>query len=167
MKIAVLLSGLCRSFELCSDSIISNIVDANDGETDFFISTWDIAGKKKAGGKKKEWIDYTPLSESEKDNLHTLYKPKKLEIENLKEWKNINQVEAFAEKMKNVYLGENYDFSKWPQTHPDFNLQVINSILGQSYKNYNCFNLCKNYSKQNSHKIKISKIIWSERDINN
>lgn len=78
MKIAILLFGHLRDFEICADSIKDNVIQ--DNECDVFIHTWDESEVKTVSWHQQR-TKMKSIDSSIMDTIKKKYNPKKFYIE--------------------------------------------------------------------------------------
>lgn len=85
MKVALCISGQMRTFDQCFDNLKKYIL--NQYECDIFIHTWDNRGISKHGNN----FYINENDEITSEMLFNIYKPKKIIIENFREFKVLDK----------------------------------------------------------------------------
>lgn len=122
IKTAVCISGFLRTFELCYDSIVKNILNKLD--CDVFIHTWDVIGANLRHFDRKVSGLYTAGFH---DKIHKMYAPKKMIVEPAINW------ELTPIMIKQIEHGRD------PR-----------GVLSMFYKIKACNDLKKEYEKENN-----------------
>lgn len=162
-KIALILTGNLRTFFYNNNHIANNYLDLiNNQNIDVFMFTdnndfyYDDCQYFSQNNKKKEmgiesniekrfykninFISYDEAKKIIKTNLFKLFgdKLKKLHIDNFNPNK-IDEIYDKNNKYHNTFMNNQYS-----------NINRKKALIGQQYKNFNCYNLMKDYEKENN-----------------
>jgi len=150
MKVALILSGLTRSASLCYDSIDKFILSKYD--VDIYIHTWDVSNVS--------LDEKTTDSELSMDEIHKLFNPKKMVVDNyfekrdmlVEKYSKYPKIEGTPERSMSMFYKLEQCFNLVEDKY-DFLIRsrmdlMINSDIDIEKINESSINIPSNQSKQ-------------------
>lgn len=141
-RVAIILVGMTRRFREASKSLFDNLINLYpEVQFDFFLYTWNVYGDYKYENKdfskplNNNWVSHEPIPQKDIDDLHHIYNPKFLKMEDYVEWE------------KNIQL----EFKEFIEKHncTEEPLRIFNGIFAQYYQVQQGFKAFEDWAREN------------------